>query len=204
MTNICIYFKNEKFAEDLEQQIRLVLKEENITKGLPDTKTELLFIDDDEQESLKAVLQYRELPIVLFSADKDMSDYADLVVKKPFRLSAFLQSLKNNSLLPKVRRKECLDFKDYSLYPIKKEIFSTVNQKSIKLTEKEIDILRYLYQIAPEIADKEELLEKVWGYSSDATTHTVETHIYRLRQKVEKEGKTQLIITENNGYRLNI
>ncbi|MBO5037877.1 MAG: helix-turn-helix domain-containing protein, partial [Alphaproteobacteria bacterium] len=68
----------------------------------------------------------------------------------------------------------------------------------------EVDIIKYLYQNTPDIATKEDLLENVWGYSSDATTHTVETHIYRLRQKVEKEKGSQLIITENNGYRLNI
>ena len=93
---------------------------------------------------------------------------------------------------------------EYSLYPVKKEIFSSQTQNTTKLTEKEVDIIKYLYQNAPQIASKEELLEKVWEYSTDATTHTVETHIYRLRQKVEKDGSSQLIITENNGYRLNV
>jgi DNA-binding response OmpR family regulator len=107
-------------------------------------------------------------------------------------------------LLPKVRRKECLTFNEYSLYPVKKEIASAATGKTTKLTEKEVDIIKYLYQIAPQTASKEDMLENVWEYSADVTTHTVETHIYRVRQKVEKNSKNQLIITENNGYRLNI
>ena len=130
------------------------------------------------------------------------SDFADIVIKKPLKLNSFLKALKEETLIPKVRRKECLMFKEYSLYPVKKEIFSSQTQNTTKLTEKEVDIIKYLYQNAPQIASKEELLEKVWEYSTDATTHTVETHIYRLRQKVEKDGGSQLIITENNGYKL--
>ena len=67
-----------------------------------------------------------------------------------------------------------------------------------------MDILKYLYNNIPATISKEELLENVWGYSAEATTHTVETHIYRLRQKVEEDGGNQLILTENNGYRLNV
>ena len=74
----------------------------------------------------------------------------------------------------------------------------------IKLTEKEVTILKYLYNNTPRTVSKEELLENVWGYSVEMTTHTIETHIYRLRQKIEQYGGSQVIITENNGYRLNI
>jgi DNA-binding response OmpR family regulator len=112
-------------------------------------------------------------------------------------------ALKNNTLLPKVRRKECINIKEYSLYPVKKEIVSSKTSQTIKITEREVEIIKFLYQISPQSATKEDLLENVWGYSADATTHTVETHIYRLRQKVEKNGGSQLIITENSGYRLN-
>ena len=108
------------------------------------------------------------------------------------------------NLLSKVLLKEFLNFKEYSLYPVKKEIVSSKSGKTTKLTEKEVDILKYLYQNLPAAASKEDLLENVWEYSAGVTTHTIETHIYRLRQKVEQDGGSQLILTENSGYRLNV
>ena len=91
---------------------------------------------------------------------------------------------------------------EYTFYPVTKEIITPL--ETIKLTEKEVIILKYLYNRAPETISKEELLKNVWGYSAEMTTHTIETHIYRLRQKVEQNGGSQIIITENSGYRLNI
>ena len=127
-----------------------------------------------------------------------------LIIKKPFSLNQLLKKIKTNTLLPRIRRRECINFKEYSLYPIKKEIIINNINKTIKLTEREVEIIKFLYQNPSGIVTKEDLLEKVWGYSAEATTHTIETHIYRLRQKVEQEGGSQLIITENNGYRLNM
>ena len=75
------------------------------------------------------------------------------------------------------------------------------DKEIVKLTEKEVSILQYLYKIRDRIVTKSELLQEVWGYNPDVTTHTIETHIYRLRQKVEHEDKNaQLIITEEGGY----
>ena len=201
---INIVSKNPVFAEDLRQQIEFAIKDADVSTDLPDSSTTLLLVDEDEKSLPNILSQNKEMPVVLLSSKKDASDFADIVIKKPIKLSSFLKALKEETLLPKVRRKECLMFKEYSLYPVKKEIFSSQTQNTTKLTEKEVDIIKYLYQNAPQIASKEELLEKVWEYSTDATTHTVETHIYRLRQKVEKDGGSQLIITENNGYKLNV
>lgn len=204
MVKINIISSNSAFAEDLDLHIKQKIPEAEIFLEYPVADTDMVFIDEDKNILEKLAEQYKELPIVFFSKTDETSEFADLIIKKPFRLPDFLQNLNNKTLLPKVRRKECLNFKEYSLYPVKKEIVSSLNKEIVKLTEKEVDIIKYLYQNTPDIATKEELLENVWGYSSDATTHTVETHIYRLRQKVEKEKGSQLIITENNGYRLNI
>ncbi|MFR1032737.1 MAG: winged helix-turn-helix domain-containing protein [Alphaproteobacteria bacterium] len=79
------------------------------------------------------------------------------------------------------------------------------NNEIVKLTEKEIAILKYLYKAQDRIVAKNELLQEVWGYAPDVTTHTIETHVYRLRQKVEHDDpEAQLIITLEGGYRLKL
>ena len=77
------------------------------------------------------------------------------------------------------------------------------NNELIKLTEKEVSIIKYLYKNKDKIISKSDLMKEVWGYALDAATHTVETHIYRLRQKVEHEDEAaQLILTSEGGYQL--
>jgi DNA-binding response OmpR family regulator len=76
-------------------------------------------------------------------------------------------------------------------------------QKKIRLTEKEANILKYLYRAGTKSVSREELLAEVWGYNAGVTTHTLETHVYRLRQKIEPEaGSQKLLLTEPGGYRL--
>lgn len=80
----------------------------------------------------------------------------------------------------------------------------TPNDAEVPLTEKEISILDMLYKQEGKTVSKEDLLQQVWRYHAQSETHTVETHIYRLRQKLEKIiGGEELILTDNNGYRLN-
>lgn len=197
---IGILSDNITFAEDLSEQINQALKDSIVLLNEPLSNEDIIFVDEKAETAQKI----KDIPVVLFLSEEKPINNVDLIIKKPFKLESMLIALKNNTLLPKVRRKECMTFKEYSLYPVKKEIVSDITGKTTKLTEKEVDIIKYLYQTAPVTASKEDLLKNVWEYSTDATTHTVETHIYRVRQKVEKNGKNQLIITENNGYRLNI
>ncbi len=75
----------------------------------------------------------------------------------------------------------------------------------IRLTEKEAAILKRLYHAFPTVISRKKLLDDVWGYRDNLSTHTLETHIYRLRQKIESDPrKASLLITENRGYRLNL
>src|SRR4030081_3740306 len=72
----------------------------------------------------------------------------------------------------------------------------------VRLTEKETAILRYLYRAGQRSVSRETLLQEVWGYNSGVTTHTLETHIYRLRQKVEKDAASpSILVTEAGGYK---
>ena len=73
----------------------------------------------------------------------------------------------------------------------------------VRLTEKETAILRYLYRARSRPVSREMLLQEVWGYNSSVTTHTLETHIYRLRQKIEEEpSEPSILISEAGGYKL--
>jgi DNA-binding response OmpR family regulator len=73
----------------------------------------------------------------------------------------------------------------------------------IRLTDKETEILRYLYRAGPITVPREVLLAEVWSYSAQIATHTLETHIYRLRRKIEADPKAAtLLITDEGGYRL--
>ena len=75
--------------------------------------------------------------------------------------------------------------------------------KTEKLTDKEADILRFMHRAAGEIVAREVLLTEIWGYNDRVSTHTLETHIYRLRQKIERDpANAELLITEVGGYRL--
>jgi DNA-binding response OmpR family regulator len=73
----------------------------------------------------------------------------------------------------------------------------------VRLTEKETAILKYLYRAGEKTIGRAILLNEVWGYNSGVTTHTLETHVYRLRQKIERDpAKAEILITEPGGYRL--
>ncbi len=83
-------------------------------------------------------------------------------------------------------------------------IFTTKKGKKINLTEKEANLLIHLYQNKGKIVSRENLLKAVWNYSKDVETHTLETHIYRLRKKIEKNpSDPDILITADNGYTVN-
>ena len=97
------------------------------------------------------------------------------------------------------------EFNKYILYPSRKEIFNNRDNSTTKLTEREVSVIKYLYKNSGKIVTKNDLMQEVWEYSADVATHTVETHIYRLRQKVEKDSQeNQIIITSEGGYQLKI
>lgn len=113
-------------------------------------------------------------------------------IEKPF----YLNSLKK--ILQTEKSNDILLLGDFKLYPSKRRLINTCNDNIDHLTEKEVDILTFLHNHPRHIFSKEELLQKIWRYSPDMTTHTLETHIYRLRQKLAPS----LLIHKEGGYGL--
>ena len=77
--------------------------------------------------------------------------------------------------------------------------------QKVRLTEKEVAILKYLYRIGERVVGRDQLLSEVWGYNAGVNTHTLETHIYRLRQKIEEDSShAKILITRRGGYLLDV
>ena len=90
----------------------------------------------------------------------------------------------------------------YNFKPAHKFLLTQTGEK-IRLTEKETNILKFLLRSADTIVGRDTLLHEVWGYNANVTTHTLETHIYRLRQKIEPDPtRVSLLVTESGGYKL--
>ncbi|MGH7051016.1 MAG: winged helix-turn-helix domain-containing protein, partial [Acetobacteraceae bacterium] len=91
----------------------------------------------------------------------------------------------------------------YVFRPAAKMLQEPIRNRRIRLTEKETSILKFLYRSGSRPVARQVLLNEVWGYNASVTTHTLETHIYRLRQKIEPDpAHSRLLITEGGGYRL--
>lgn len=147
--------------------------------------------------------------IMLTAADSDADTILGLdagandYIVKPFRLGILLARLR--AQLRQHENSEDAIFKigPYDFLPSAKLLTHTQEGQKIRLTEKETGILRYLYRANGKIVSRDILLNEVWGYNSEVSTHTLETHIYRLRQKIETTpSKSSIIVTENGGYRL--
>lgn len=120
---------------------------------------------------------------------------------KPFRLNELLARLRAH--LRSFERSEDAEIGlgPYRFIPSTRQLLDEKGKK-IRLTDKEAAILKYLYR-AGQAVSRKTLLEAVWGYSQGVVTHTLETHIYRLRRKIEPDPQNvRLILTDGDGYRL--
>lgn len=134
----------------------------------------------------------------ILGLDSGANDY----VTKPFRLPVLLARMRAH--LRQFENSEDAVFRigPYTFKPAQKMLL-TEDGRRIRLTEKETAILKFLYRAGGRTVTRETLLHEVWGYNAGVTTHTLETHIYRLRQKIEKEpSRAEILLTESGGYRL--
>jgi DNA-binding response OmpR family regulator len=191
------------FLQIPDAALRRSLGEQLSAKGYSLTDdaatADLLLLDDEGGKEGCAALRRQGLgqPILLLGLApvQARAAGADLGLAKPFRFSELLRSLEQLS------GKEDVAIGRFRLDANAREMIDEQG-RSLRLTEKETAILAYLARAGDQAVGRDELLGEVWGYAGDASTHTVETHIYRLRRKLTENGGSDLLLTEAGGYRL--
>lgn len=166
--------------------------------------------DMDGREAVKLLRKggFKAPVIMLTGHDTDSDTILGLeagandYVTKPFRFAVLLARIRAQLRQHEQSEDATFGVGPYLFKPSQK-LLTTEDGKKIRLTEKEAAIIRYLYRAGQKVVTRDVLLEEVWGYNSGVTTHTLETHVYRLRQKIEKDpGKAQILVTDQGGYRL--
>jgi DNA-binding response OmpR family regulator len=169
--------------------------------GLPD-------VDGREAVRILRKAGFKAPIIMLTGHDTDsdtilgLESGANDYVTKPFRFAVLLARIRAQLRQHEASEDAVFTIGPYTFRPSSK-ILLTLKGGKVRLTEKETAILRYLFRAGQKPVSREMLLQEVWGYNSGVTTHTLETHIYRLRQKIEKDAAMPVIlVTEAGGYKL--
>lgn len=166
--------------------------------------------DMDGREGLKLLRNegFRSPVIMLTGQDSEADEIMGLesgandYVTKPFRISVLLARIRAALRQHDQSEDLVVTIGPYTFQPAAKTLENGDGSK-IRLTDKETSILKFLYRQGPKTISRDILLSEVWGYNNRVTTHTLETHIYRLRQKIERDpSNARLLVTEDGGYRL--
>lgn len=166
-----------------------------------------------DMDGRDAVKQMRrggfKAPIIMLTAQGSDADTvlgleagANDYVVKPFRFAVLLARMRAHLRQHEASEDAVFQIGPYTFHPGSKLLVSAKGSK-LKLTEKETAILRFLYRAGRKPVPRDVLLQEVWGYNATVTTHTLETHIYRLRQKIEPDAsRATILMTDPGGYRL--
>ncbi|MBB6485366.1 response regulator transcription factor [Rhizobium lusitanum] len=195
-----------------------VLQEVTAGKGVQTARTvpvDLLIMDVglpdmDGREAVKLLRKNGfKPPIIMLTGHDTDSDTilgleagANDYVTKPFRFAVLLARIRAQLRQHEQSEDATFTVGRYLFKPSQK-LLTTEDGQKIRLTEKEAAIIRYLYRADQKVVTRDILLEEVWGYNSGVTTHTLETHVYRLRQKIERDpSSAEILVTENGGYKI--
>lgn len=195
-----------------------VLQEATAGKGVQTARTvavDLLIMDVglpdmDGREAVKLLRKNGfKPPIIMLTGHDTDSDTilgleagANDYVTKPFRFAVLLARIRAQLRQHEQSEDATFTVGRYLFKPSQK-LLTTEDGQKIRLTEKEAAIIRYLYRADQKVVTRDILLEEVWGYNSGVTTHTLETHVYRLRQKIERDpSNAEILVTENGGYKI--
>jgi DNA-binding response OmpR family regulator len=152
-----------------------------------------------------------KMPIIMLTAADGEADTilglesgANDYVTTPFRLGVLMARVRAQLRQHEQSEDAVFTIGPYTFRPAAKLLVHDEKNQKIRLTEKEAAILKFLYRSGAKAVGRDVLLDQVWGYNAGVATHTLETHIYRLRQKIEEDpSQAQILITEPGGYRLN-
>lgn len=221
--NILLVDDDDDLRDALTEQLALydeftVITESSATKGVNTARSEQIDLlvmdvglpDMDGREAVKILRKGGfKAPIIMLTGHDTDSDTilgleagANDYVTKPFRFAVLLARLRAQLRTHEQSEDAIFTIGHYTFRPSQK-LLTEEDGNKVRLTEKETAIMKYLYRAEQKVISRDELLEQVWGYNSGVTTHTLETHIYRLRQKVEKDpSNARLLVTEGGGYKL--
>lgn len=180
-----------------------------------DTSPDMVLMDVGlpDLDGREAVRQLRESgfknPIIMLTGHDSEEDTvkgfdsgANDYVSKPFRFAVLLARIRAHMRQHEASDDAVFKIGHYIFRPGSKLLTNDKGGK-LRLTEKETAILRFLYRAGQQVVTRDVLLREVWGYNAAVTTHTLETHIYRLRQKIEANpAHAQLLVTDAGGYKL--
>ncbi len=166
--------------------------------------------DMDGREACKIVRRngYKG-PIIMLTAQGSDADTilgldagANDYVVKPFRFAVLLARVRSHLRQHEHSEDAVFRVGPYTFKPAAK-ILVRDDARKVRLTEKETAIIKFLYRSGDASVSRETLLQDVWGYNAGVSTHTLETHIYRLRQKIERDpAHAEILVTEGGGYKL--
>ena len=220
---VLIVDDDDDLRDALTEQLALyeefsITTEASATKGITAARGEhvdLLILDVglpdmDGREAVKILRKGGfKAPIIMLTGHDTDSDTilgleagANDYVTKPFRFAVLLARMRAQLRTHEQSEDAVFSVGHYTFRPSQK-LLTEEDGSKVRLTEKETAIVKYLYRAEQKVIGRDELLEQVWGYNSGVTTHTLETHIYRLRQKVERDpSNARLLVTEGGGYKL--
>jgi DNA-binding response OmpR family regulator len=131
--------------------------------------------------------------------DSGANDY----IAKPFRLPELIARVRAQLRIFDNSEDAVFTIGTYMFRPSVRLLMEPARNRKIRLTDKECAILKFLYRAGGKPVSRQILLNEVWGYNSAVTTHTLETHVYRLRQKIEPDpSQARLLLTEAGGYKI--
>jgi len=209
----------EALAEQLDMHAEFsILQAPNATTGIKmatEERTDLILLDVDmpDMDGREACKLIRKngihVPVIMLtgqSTDADtilgLESGANDYVTKPFKFSVLLARVRTHMRNFEQSEDAVFQIGPYEFRPSMK-LLTDENERKIRLTEKETNILKFLYRAGGKPVPRDELLKEVWGYNAAVTTHTLETHVYRLRQKIEPDpSNARILMTDSGGYRL--